>query len=156
MTTNTSRTQMNDMFDQMAELFTTGMRTGATVQNESFRYMTEGFTRGAEVMRGTMERFVGDVGPMTKKNMDRVTRLMDEQAQRSADIFRNCADMTRCGTPAEMTERFMTMWRDSMTSMRDMCDVMTRSNVEMCEQFGEALRDAAVPTNGKTTTKTRK
>lgn len=135
----------NEMFDTMTDAVATTMRTTAQFTNETMRFMNDMMTRGTETMRGTMERFATDMAPSTRKNMDRFAKMLDEQTRRNADFVRGCTEMGATTNPTQMTEQFATMWRDGMTTMRETFDMFTQNSVEMCENFGETMREAMTP-----------
>ncbi|MBK8914972.1 MAG: hypothetical protein IPM64_10300 [Phycisphaerales bacterium] len=151
---STNRNPANDMFTQFTDVCANTMRTCAQFQTESMRFFGDVMTRNTDAFRSTMERFAGDVGPMSRKNVDRMTRVMDETMQRNAETMRSFGEAGRTTNPAEMTERFTTVWCDSMAAMRDTVETFTRANAEMVEQFGETFRGTMTGSNGKTT-KTR-
>lgn len=140
MNTNQQRDMFNDMVQQFNDNFGSAMRTSMRFYEDSMRFFTDAARRNNEQFRARFDKASEEFNPVVRKNMDRATRLVDEQAQRGMDLIRQTGEVFAGRQPSDMYDRMFALWRDSFDTMRQCGDSMTKLSNEMFENFAEMTR----------------
>lgn len=153
-----------DTFRQAAETFNKAFQAGLKFQEDAFRTFSENATRATDEFRNRVERIADEMTPTTKKNVDRFTKLFDDNTQRASAFFRSALDanpfVAPVHNPTEMMDRTMSFWKSAFETTRESFEALNKTtqdawtSIAQCCKTGECCQAPTAETaSRKPTTK---
>lgn len=132
-----------DTFKTMTESFTDTMRTAMKFNEDTARFWTDTFSKNSEEFRTRSHKIADEVTPFSKQNVERFQRTFDEQMNRTVNFMRDAFGAMQPAKPTEVTDRMLSMWKESFENVRESMDTYAKANMDMFKTWTEFYQTAA-------------
>ncbi len=133
-----------DSFKVMADGFSKAVQNGTKVYEENARFWSDWTSRSSESIKAQFDKLGQDLTPFSRTQVDRFSKLFDEQMKRGFNVMRETFEFRPNLTPAEATERFSAFWQTCFTSARETGEAVAKSSNELFQSWVEVARDNPV------------
>jgi hypothetical protein len=157
--TTTTPNFATDTIRQTTDTFNKAFQAGVKFQEDTFRTFNENATRATDEFRNRVERFADEMTPVTKKNVDRFTKMFDENTQRTSTFVRSAFDtnpfIAPVSNPTELMDRTMNFWKNAFETTRESFEAFNKTSQDawtsftQCCKAGECCQTATADTTAK-------
>lgn len=147
-TFNQNATFMSDTFKQFGDTVATQVQAGVRLCEDASRFWVESFAKGNDQFRARFDKLVDDTLPSTRRNMERVHKLFEEQASKNLELVKQFGDSVRTPSPTDMFEKWNTFIKGSFDTFKSGAEMIARTNAEAFEAWTDMM-----PTGFATTAK---
>ncbi len=133
-----------DSFKVMADGFSKAVQNGTKLYEENARFWSDWASRNNETLKTQCDKVGQDLTPFNRANVDRFSKLFDEQTKRGFNAMRETFEFRPGMTPAEATERFNAFWQTCFTSARETSEAFAKSSNELFQNWVEFARENPV------------
>jgi hypothetical protein len=140
--TTTAPGVFTGLFDQAFATFGDTLKAGLKIQDDVGRWWTDALATAAP---GTdwqkRARIIfNDTIPAARKNADQWIALMEKNYKRSAELLKRAFDGSEPLEAADLREKLLRLWEDSLALIKENTQALTEANVKMLELWADAVK----------------
>jgi polyhydroxyalkanoate synthesis regulator phasin len=152
-TTENTKNQTCDIFQQASETFKTAVENGVRFQQDAIRSMTDCVGRGEtpEDMKHRIETITTDSLNLVRRNVEQSQKLFDEGCKTGLEMIKKNFSMFENGNGhnKDFAAQTRDMWTNAFEAVRNTVDAAARTSVQSMENWSSFVTKTMAATEKK-------